>query len=64
MDRESIPPSFEAKKLSTSSKELVSYPNSTPNHDLGDPNTPGFVIYHLFKLRVSFLDLYGMYLTL
>ena len=48
------PPSSETKKLRTSSKGLVYHPSNDP----GLPNPPGFVIYHLFKLRVDSLDPY------
>jgi len=47
-------------KLRTSSKALVYHPSNDPGH----PNPPGFVVYHLFKLRVDSLDPYRVYPTL
>ena len=57
MKENQSPPSSETKKLRTSSKGLVYH----PSNNLGHPNPPGFVIYHLFKLRVNSLDPYRVY---
>ena len=58
------PPSSKAQKAVNFVEELVSQPQTTPNHDPGDPYTPGFVVHHLLKLRVGFLDPYSVYSTL
>src|SRR5256885_14705609 len=64
MDRELIPHRLKLRKQSTSLRELVSQPQTTPNHNPGDPYTPGFVVHRLLKLRVGFLDPYSVYSTL